>query len=120
MSLRIAALLHVRPASQRRTPASRLRCVASAGGAAEAAAPASYAFGVYVFGGGEGVRGALVDTATGAFVGEGVTTTLTSPSPDALSIAVAKLLTSAKWTGPVGVGMPGRVQARLAQNMRRC
>ena len=92
-------------------PRRRLRCAAAAEATVEAV-PASHAFGFYVFGGGEGVRGALVDTASGAFVGEGMSTELSSASPEALVAAVVKLVTAAKWSGPIGVGLPGRVQAR--------
>lgn len=109
----------VRPLTQRPAAAPqpplrrRHRCAATEGAAPsarDAEPPASHAFGVYVFGGGEGVRGALVDTASGEFVGEGCSTPLASSSPEDLCAAVVKLLTSAKWTGPVGVAMPGRVQ----------
>ena len=81
----------------------------SARGLSAASAPGP-AFGIYVFGGGEGVRGAAVDVATGEFVGEGAQTPLADPSPEALSAAVVKLVTSAGWEGPIGIGLPGRVQ----------
>ena len=90
-------------------------------------------------GAGAGVRAAPVDVRTGEFLASGLSTTLASPSqearpvcagatratrarprpphapcaPQALGAAVKKLVEQAEWTGHIGIGMPGRVQASL-------
>jgi len=66
------------------------------------------AFGIDI--GGSGVKGAPVDLRTGDLVGERHRIDTPSPSrPDAVTGAVAQILRLHKWTGPVGVAVPGVV-----------
>jgi polyphosphate glucokinase len=64
-----------------------------------------HAFGIDI--GGSGVKGAAVDLDTGALVHERIKIATPHPStPDAVAAAVAKLIETAGWDGPVGLTLP--------------
>ncbi|SDJ19326.1 Polyphosphate glucokinase [Frankineae bacterium MT45] len=81
----------------------------------------SQAFGIDI--GGTGIKGALVDTATGKLVTERVRVPTPSPStPEAVGKVVAQLVTQAGWSGLVGATFPAVIQhgvARSAANVDR-
>lgn len=65
-------------------------------------------FGVDV--GGSGVKGGVVDLATGELVGERFKLLTPQPStPKAVAETVAKVVEHFSWTGPVGITLPGVV-----------
>lgn len=71
-------------------------------------ATGSLGFGVDV--GGSGVKGGIVDLATGELVGERFKLLTPQPStPEAVAETVAKVVEHFAWTGPVGVTLPGVV-----------
>ncbi|MEV0027597.1 polyphosphate--glucose phosphotransferase [Nocardia sp. NPDC050793] len=78
-----------------------------------------HAFGIDI--GGSGVKGAVVDLATGELVHERIKITTPHPStPEAVADAVAKLVAEADWSGPVGITLPSVVLegvARTAANI---
>jgi polyphosphate glucokinase len=60
--------------------------------------------------GGSGIKGALVDTRTGALITERHRLTTPKPStPSAVADTVARLRDHFAWTGPIGCGMPGPI-----------
>ena len=61
--------------------------------------------------GGSGIKGAIVDTATGAFVGERFRIATPAPAtPKAMARVVARIVKHFQWHGPVGCGMPGPIK----------
>ncbi|MBW0270658.1 polyphosphate glucokinase [Nocardia sp. MH4] len=78
-----------------------------------------HAFGIDI--GGSGVKGALVDLATGTLTHERLKIATPQPStPDAVAGAVAELVALADWDGPVGLTLPCVVldgHARTAANI---
>jgi polyphosphate glucokinase len=61
--------------------------------------------------GGSGVKGAIVDTATGSFVGERFRIATPDPAtPKAMARVVARIVKHFAWEGPVGCGMPGPIK----------
>ncbi|WP_067846794.1 polyphosphate--glucose phosphotransferase [Nocardia lijiangensis] len=67
-----------------------------------------HAFGIDI--GGSGVKGGVVDLATGELVHERIKIATPHPStPQAVADAVAKLVAEADWSGPVGITMPAVV-----------
>lgn len=71
------------------------------------------AFGVDV--GGSGIKGALVDLATGEFVGERRKIETPRPAtPDAVADVVARIIADAGWDGPVGVTLPSVIKDQTA------
>jgi polyphosphate glucokinase len=77
------------------------------------------AFGVDI--GGTGIKGAIVDLATGALRTERVKYPTPHPStPDAVAAVVARLVAGADWTGEVGATFPAVIKhgvARTAANI---
>ncbi|WP_067540977.1 polyphosphate--glucose phosphotransferase [Nocardia crassostreae] len=66
------------------------------------------AFGIDI--GGSGVKGGLVDLATGDLVHERIKIPTPQPStPNAVAETVAKLVAQAAWDGPVGITLPSVV-----------
>ncbi|ORL30675.1 polyphosphate glucokinase [Prescottella equi] len=71
-------------------------------------------FGVDV--GGSGIKGALVDLATGRLVEERIKIETPRPAtPAAVSATVAEIVARAGWNGPVGVTLPSVVTAGVAR-----
>lgn len=69
---------------------------------------ASRALGIDV--GGSGVKGGIVDLATGALVGERFKLLTPQPAtPEAVSATIAQVAAHFDWTGPLGVTYPGVV-----------
>ncbi|WP_431954568.1 polyphosphate--glucose phosphotransferase [Nocardia lijiangensis] len=67
-----------------------------------------HAFGIDI--GGSGVKGGVVDLATGELVHERIKIATPHPStPQAVADAVAKLVAEADWPGPVGITLPAVV-----------
>ncbi len=61
--------------------------------------------------GGSGIKGAIVNTDTGAFVGERYRIATPDPAtPQAMARIVARLVRHFAWQGPVGCGMPGPIK----------
>ena len=61
--------------------------------------------------GGTGIKGAVVDTATGQFVVERLRIETPQPAtPEAVSAVVARITEHFSWTGPVGCTFPGVVK----------
>lgn len=61
--------------------------------------------------GGSGVKGAVVDTATGALVGERFRIPTPDPAtPEAMARIVARIVKHFAWRGAVGCGMPGPIK----------
>ncbi|GAB2713893.1 polyphosphate--glucose phosphotransferase [Nocardia thraciensis] len=77
------------------------------------------AFGIDI--GGSGVKGAVVDLATGELAHERIKIPTPQPStPNEVAETVAKLVTQADWDGPVGLTLPSVVVngiARTAANI---
>ncbi|WP_280269304.1 polyphosphate--glucose phosphotransferase [Nocardia wallacei] len=77
------------------------------------------AFGIDI--GGSGVKGAVVDLATGELAHERIKIATPQPStPNAVAETVAKLVAQADWDGPVGLTLPSVVVngiARTAANI---
>ena len=67
--------------------------------------------------GGSGIKGAVVDTATGQLVTPRVRVLTPHPStPHAVAEVVAKLVADAQWTGPVGATFPAVIQHGVARS----
>ncbi|MEU6559206.1 polyphosphate--glucose phosphotransferase [Nocardia nova] len=77
------------------------------------------AFGIDI--GGSGVKGAVVDLATGELAHERIKISTPHPAtPNAIAETVARLVTQADWDGPVGLTLPSVVVngiARTAANI---
>lgn len=71
--------------------------------------------------GGSGIKGAVVDTATGVLVTERIRLITPQPAtPEAIGLTVRELVQQHQWTGPVGMGFPAAIQhgvARTAANI---
>lgn len=71
--------------------------------------------------GGSGMKGAVVDTATGEFIGERHRIDTPQPAtPAAVAEVLAQLVRHFNWDGPVGCGFPAAIQhgiARTAANL---
>lgn len=71
--------------------------------------------------GGSGIKGAIVDTETGQFVGERHRIETPKPAnPKAVASVIAELVKHFDWNGPVGCGFPAAIQhgiARTAANL---
>lgn len=64
-----------------------------------------HAFGIDI--GGSGVKGAVVDLATGLLTHDRIKIATPQPAtPAAVAAAVAELVAAARWDGPVGITMP--------------
>ncbi|PZS03434.1 MAG: polyphosphate glucokinase, partial [Pseudonocardiales bacterium] len=73
------------------------------------------AFGVDI--GGSGIKGAIVDIATGQLVTKRTRILTPRPStPDAVAEVVAKLISDAGWTGLVGATFPAVIQHGVARS----
>ncbi|WP_291313730.1 polyphosphate--glucose phosphotransferase [Corynebacterium sp. UBA2622] len=78
-----------------------------------AASSTDTAFGIDV--GGSGIKGAVVDLATGEFIGERLKVPTPQPAtPDAIAEAVAQMLRDAGWEGPVGITLPSVIRDQVA------
>jgi polyphosphate glucokinase len=79
------------------------------------------AFGVDI--GGSGIKGAIVDTATGELRTDRVRVVTPQPStPDSVAAVVAQLIKQAEWQGVIGATFPAVIQhgvARSAANVDR-
>jgi polyphosphate glucokinase len=74
---------------------------------------AKQGFGVDI--GGSGIKGCIVDVATGELVGERVRIPTPQPSkPDAVADVVAEVVESFGWKGPVGVTLPSVIKQGVA------
>ena len=61
--------------------------------------------------GGNGIKGAPVDTRTGTLVGERMRLRTPQPStPESVAAMVAELVAHFEWSGPVGVGFPAVIR----------
>jgi polyphosphate glucokinase len=79
------------------------------------AAEVEQAFGIDI--GGTGIKGAVVDTATGRLLTERTKVATPHPAtPDAVAAVVSRLLTGAHWTGPVGATFPAVIQHGVARS----
>ncbi|MGR9044706.1 MAG: polyphosphate--glucose phosphotransferase [Gammaproteobacteria bacterium] len=71
--------------------------------------------------GGSGIKGAIVDTATGQLVSERLRIVTPTPaSPEAVAKVLARLVAHFDWKGPIGCGFPAAIQhgiARTAANI---
>lgn len=71
--------------------------------------------------GGSGIKGAIVDTETGALLNERIRIDTPQPAtPEALAITLKELIAAHNWSGPVGMGFPAAIQrgvARTAANI---
>jgi polyphosphate glucokinase len=66
--------------------------------------------------GGSGIKGAVVNLATGALVGDRCKTDTPKPAtPAAVAAAVADVVRHLDWDGPLGVTYPGAVTAGVAR-----
>ncbi len=73
------------------------------------------AFGIDI--GGSGIKGAIVDTSTGALVTPRTRILTPRPStPEAVAEVVAKLVSDAGWNGPVGATFPAVIQHGVARS----
>lgn len=73
------------------------------------------AFGIDI--GGSGIKGALVDTTTGALVTSRVRIVTPQPStPDAVAEVVGQLVSDAHWEGHVGATFPAIIQHGVARS----
>ncbi len=74
-----------------------------------------HGFGVDV--GGSGIKGGMVDLATGELVGDRYKIGTPQPStPEAVAAVVAEIVRHFEWTGPVGVTLPAVVTAGVARS----
>lgn len=61
--------------------------------------------------GGSGIKGAIVDTTTGRFVGERFRIATPDPAtPKAMARVMARIVKHFSWNGIVGCGMPGPIR----------
>jgi polyphosphate glucokinase len=66
-------------------------------------------FGIDV--GGSGIKGGLVDLATGELLGERIKVATPQPStPDAVAATIAEVVAASEWDGPAGCTVPAVVQ----------
>jgi polyphosphate glucokinase len=73
------------------------------------------AFGIDI--GGSGIKGAVVDTASGDLLSERVRVPTPQPStPEAVAAVVARLLADAGWRGPVGATFPAVIKNGVARS----
>lgn len=74
----------------------------------------SLGFGIDI--GGSGIKGALVDLATGTLAGDRMRIPTPQPAtPDAVADVVAELVETFDWAGPVGVALPSVVKRGVTQ-----
>ncbi len=71
--------------------------------------------------GGTGIKGAIVETATGVLVSDRIRIKTPLPAtPEAIGITVKELVERHRWSGPIGIGFPAAIQhgiARTAANI---
>ena len=71
--------------------------------------------GVGVDVGGSGIKGAIVDLATGDFVSERVKIATPQPAtPEAVAEVIAEVVRQLEWDGPVGICLPSVIQHQVA------
>ncbi len=77
-------------------------------------APQRRAFGIDV--GGSGIKGGIVDLATGLLIGERIKLLTPQPAtPSAVAKSIAEIVNGFGWTGPLGVTYPGVVTHGVVQ-----
>lgn len=65
--------------------------------------------------GGSGIKGAVVNLATGEFVGERIKIATPRPAtPNAVATVVAEVINQLEWDGPVGVTLPSVIKQQIA------
>ena len=71
--------------------------------------------------GGTGIKGAVIDTATGELIGERLRLESPRPAtPESVGVAIRSLVEQHHWSDPVGIGFPAAIQhgvARTAANI---
>jgi polyphosphate glucokinase len=71
--------------------------------------------------GGTGIKAAIVETSTGALLGEKIRIATPQPAtPEAIGKTLKALLDQHRWPGPIGMGFPAAIQhgvARTAANI---
>ena len=71
--------------------------------------------------GGTGVKGAIIETATGKLTSERLRIETPSPAtPESIGLTVKELVERHHWSGPIGIGFPAAIQhgvARTAANI---
>lgn len=71
--------------------------------------------------GGTGIKGAVIDTATGELAGERLRIESPRPAtPESVGVAIRSLVEHHRWSGPIGIGFPAAIQhgvARTAANI---
>ena len=73
------------------------------------------AFGIDI--GGTGIKGALVDTATGTLITPRVRVATPQPAtPDAVTAVVGRMVADSGWTGPVGATFPSIISHGVARS----
>jgi polyphosphate glucokinase len=89
--------------------------LAFAQGVVTVADESGHAFGIDI--GGSGIKGAIVDTNTGALLTERIRITTPQPStPEAVGAVVAELLGRVQWQGRVGATFPAVIQHGVARS----
>lgn len=74
-----------------------------------------HAFGIDV--GGSGIKGAIVDLATGEFIGERLKIATPQPAtPDAVATVIAQIVDEKNWDGPVGITMPAVIKDQIVRS----
>ncbi len=74
----------------------------------------AHGFGVDV--GGSGIKGAIVDLATGELVEDRIKIETPRPAtPEAVAVTVAEIVARAGWEGPVGITLPSVVTSGIAR-----
>jgi polyphosphate glucokinase len=87
----------------------------TSGTAAPAHPATGQAFGIDI--GGTGIKGAVVDTATGKLITERNRIPTPHPAtPDAVAAVVAQLVSAAGWTGRIGATFPAVIKHGVAQS----
>ena len=71
--------------------------------------------------GGTGIKGAVIDTATGELVSERLRIESPRPAtPESIGVTIRALVERHRWSGPIGIGFPAAIQhgvARTAANI---
>lgn len=66
--------------------------------------------------GGSGIKGAIVETATGALLNERIRLDSPRPAtPEAVAATLRALVRQHQWTGPIGIGFPAAIQRGIAR-----
>ena len=66
--------------------------------------------------GGTGVKGAIIETATGKLTSERLRIETPSPAtPESIGLTVKELVERHHWSGPIGIGFPAAIQRGIAR-----